>query len=108
MIQRKASRVPVQSRAVLASKVINEGCLIDVSTGGCAIETAMSPQKGDSLQLRFAIPNAGTVHIPLAIVRWVNGNRFGLEFIRTKDSERQKLSSFIGEMAEQEEPVFWV
>jgi hypothetical protein len=108
MIQRKGNRVPIQSRAVLASNVINEGRLVDVSKGGCAIEGAMGPRKGDSVQLRFGIPDAGTVHIPLAIVRWISGPRFGIEFIRTNETDMQKLSSFIRNMAEQEEPIFWV
>jgi len=73
MIQRKENRVPIQSRAVLASNAINEGRLVDVSKGGCAIEGAMGPNNGDSVQLRFGIPDGGTVHIPLAIVRWVSG-----------------------------------
>jgi len=108
MVQRKENRVPIQSRAVLASNVINEGRLVDVSKGGCAIEGAIGPNNGDSVQLRFGIPDGGTVHIPLAIVRWVSGRRFGIEFIRTKESDMQKLSSFIRSMAEQEEPIFWV
>jgi len=108
MIQRKGNRVPIHSRAVLATNVINEGRLIDVSKGGCAIEATIGPQIGESVQLRFGIPDAGTVHIPLAIVRWISGPRFGIEFIRTKESDMQKLSSFILNMAEQEEPIFWV
>src|SRR5215210_971845 len=100
MVERKEIRVPIQSRAVLASKAINEGRLVDVSKGGCAIEGAIAPKNGESVQLRFGIPDGGTVHIPLAIVRWVSGAGFGIEFIRTKESEMQKLSSFIRSMAE--------
>jgi hypothetical protein len=51
---------------------------------------------GDYVQLRLFLPDLQSpLHVPLAAVRWVEGNRVGLEFIRTAHEERNRLEVFV-------------
>jgi hypothetical protein len=50
-------------------------------------------KRGDSVHLRVFIPDHHIpLNIPLAIVRWVEKNRVGLEFIRSSQEDQIRLT----------------
>jgi PilZ domain len=75
---------------------VGEGRILDVSLPGCLLESAARLKAGDYVQLRLFLPDLQSpLHVPLAAVRWVEGNRVGLEFIRTSHEERNRLEVFV-------------
>ncbi len=73
-----------------------EGRLINLSMGGCAIESRVSVKSGSYLSLRLNLPDRkASVGVQLAPVRWSTGDAFGLEFIRMKDEAQAVLRGFL-------------
>ena len=59
-----------------------EGHALDLTVPGCLIESPVSVNEGDYLQLNVFIPGlTSPFSVPRAAVRWTNGSRFGVEFI---------------------------
>ena len=72
------------------------GLLLDLSTGGCRIESQITVEPGLSLELRIHVPDLEwPLMIEAAKVQWVSGQTFGLAFVRTTDTEHQRLGQVI-------------
>lgn len=77
---------------------ISEGRVFDVSVRGCFVGGSVLVKVGDRLQLRLCLPEAApdpSICVSLAVVRWVQGLRFGVEFIRVDEKDRARLNRFI-------------
>jgi hypothetical protein len=94
---RLGERVPIQCCLVLANGVqVGEGRVFDLSMRGCLVEGAVRVKAGDRLQLRLRLPHSHpSICVSVALVRWVQGRRFGLEFMRVEDTYRAHLDRFI-------------
>jgi hypothetical protein len=97
MKPRYSQRVAVCCSVIFAGDGgVGEGRLLDVSLPGCLLESAASLKSGDYVQLRLFLPDLQSpLHVPLAAVRWVDGTRVGLEFIRTSHEEQSRLRQFV-------------
>ncbi|MGE0275677.1 MAG: PilZ domain-containing protein [Nitrospiraceae bacterium] len=97
MKTRYSQRISVACSVIFAGDGgVGEGRIVDVSLPGCLLESAATLKSGDYVQLRLFLPDLQTpLHVPLAAVRWVDGNRVGLEFIRTSVEEQIRLESFV-------------
>jgi hypothetical protein len=70
----------------------------DVSSGGCRVESNLSITTGDFGQLLIDLPDStGPLKVSQAMVRWIQGKRYGLEFTRMEPNERGLLSRFISQ-----------
>ena len=78
--------------------------MLDVSMGGCRIESSVSVEPGMSLELRvFYAPDIEwPLKIEAASVQWVSGQTFELAFLRLKEGERQRLEQLIKRLMESE------
>ena len=73
-----------------------EGQLINISLGGCAIESAVSVTTGAFLKLEVKISEQETpMLVALAPVRWSNAGRFGTEFIAIDREPQHQLHQFL-------------
>lgn len=73
-----------------------EGQLINISLGGCAIESAVSVTTGAFLKLEVKISEQETpMLVALAPVRWSNVGRFGTEFIAIDREPQHQLQQFL-------------
>lgn len=64
----------------------------ELNTTGCQIETSTILPPGRYLTLRFYRPNAAEpIQVELARVRWANGRKFGVEFIRVNRTSQSSL-----------------
>ncbi len=100
--RRATPRFRVQFRTTfsVSSKLEGTGILLDLSVGGCRIESPLTPEPGISLELRIYVPD---IEWPLMIegatVQWVNGHTFGLGFVRLREPERERLRQVIARLA---------
>lgn len=95
---RKHLRFHVQFRSSFASvgMVGGEGDIVDLSIGGCRVESSTEVQPGASLEARFMTKTEEPpIRIQQAIVRWVKGNTFGLEFVTMESGEWARLQQTV-------------
>ena len=94
---RLGERLPIQCSLVIANGVqLGEGWVIDLSMRGCLVEGPVPVKAGDRLQLRLCLPDSHpSICVSIAVVRWVHGRRFGVEFMRVDDKYRAHLNRFI-------------
>lgn len=96
--RRATPRIRVQFRITFSATPALEGTgvILDLSAGGCRVESPLMLSPGASLELRIHVPDlAWPVMVDAATVQWVRDQTFGLAFLRMKDSERQRLDQLI-------------
>ncbi len=94
--RRRQQRIRVEFRVTLSfasGKISGEGKLLNVSQGGCAIESNQSLKAGDYVSLRIHPPDQGPpIAVESAAVRWVRGRDFGVEFVKIRPGELERLT----------------
>lgn len=76
--------------------VEGRGRALDLSQGGCRIESVMRVAEGHSFECRIHVPGLDwPLRIDEAHVRWVQGTTFGIAFIRLRPEEQAKLKIVI-------------
>ena len=96
-------RLRVQFRTTFAgaSNLEGAGNMLDLSPGGCRIESPVTLVPGFSVELRIHVPDLdGPIMIDRASVQWVSGLMFGVAFLRLKEDERQRLEQLIQHLIE--------
>ena len=81
--RRAASRLRVQFRTMFScsTKLEGTGVVLDLSTGGCRLESPVTMMPGVSLDLRIYVPDfRWPLMIEAASVQWVSDQIFGLAF----------------------------
>ena len=72
------------------------GLLLDLSAGGCRLESPLTLEPGVALELRIYVSG---LEWPLMIdgahVQWVSGQIVGLAFFRISQPEQQRLDQVI-------------
>jgi hypothetical protein len=94
---RKHTRFAVQLPASFSGDSFSaEGTILNVSAEGCAITSETVPGVGVYLQLTMQLRERDEpIQIDLAAVRWVSALRFGVEFIKIRSEERERLKKFV-------------
>ena len=97
--QRNHYRVPLAVQyPVMFSDVetIAEGKVMNLTVFGCAIECADTIPQGTTLRMRFILPDQ-TQSLPVeeAEVRWVQGNRMGIQFHKVERAVDFRLLGFV-------------
>ena len=84
-----------------------EATMLDVSTAGCRGSSVEAVQRGMILKLSLFLPDHHTwpLRTEDAIVRWVVGRQFGLEFTTLRTAQRQRLRALLLE-ARLDNPVW--
>lgn len=76
-----------------------QGKTLDLSDGGCRIETDQPVVVGASFECRIYVPDLSwPLRIDEAQVRWVKGKTFGLQFVTFRPEERMKLRQIIAKL----------
>jgi hypothetical protein len=75
------------------------GVILDLSVGGCQLESQWTMTPGSTLALRVQVPG---LERPLVIdgarVQWVTGQHVGLSFARVTRTEQQRLERVIADL----------
>lgn len=92
--ERRGRRLRLQCRLFFFGEedFEGEGLILDLSTGGCQARSLIPVQVGMTLRLSlFLRDQVWPVRIEGAVVRWVKGNSFGLEFIEIRSAPRERV-----------------
>ncbi len=75
--------------------------MLDLSSGGCRVESPIPVEPGLVLELRIYAPDVEwPLMIEAAHVQWVSGRTFGLAFFRITETEQQRLGQMIDHLLE--------
>ena len=73
-----------------------EATILDISTNGCRATSLTEVRVGLSLKLSlFLQDQQWPLRIDEALVRWVDGQTFGLELVGIRPAQRERLRAFI-------------
>lgn len=104
--RRAMPRLRVQFRTTFSasSKLEGTGVMLDLSRGGCRVESPVLVQLGVALELRIYIPDlAWPLMVEEASVQWASGQMFGLAFVRISQTEQQRLDQVLTVLREHRE-----
>jgi PilZ domain len=73
-----------------------EAKVLDVSTNGCSVQSSIDVKIGMMLKLSLFLPDfKWPLRVDQAMVRWIDGNQFGLEFTSIRLAQRERLRGLI-------------
>jgi len=76
------------------------GTILDLSAGGCRVESSVSLMPGVSVELRIFVPDLEwPLMIDVATVQWISGQTFGLAFFQIREAERERLEQVLRSLA---------
>ena len=100
--RRESARIPVRlALAFSGHQMRGEGTVVNLSTGGCQVETETTVSVGALLYLQLFISSQEKPIEVAAVVRSVRGDRVGLKFLRVSREEK-RLQAFLRERAREE------
>jgi hypothetical protein len=94
---RKHTRFAVQLPVSFSGdQLSDEGTILNLSAEGCAITSDTVVGAAVYLQLTMQLrEREEPVQVDLAAVRWVSATRFGVEFIKIRPEEGERLKQFV-------------
>ncbi len=101
--KRQQPRFTSQFRSIFSGgQREGQGRTLDLSTGGCKIETDLPVVVGDAFECRIYIPGLDwPLRIDEAQVRWVKARTFGIQFTKIQPDEEAKLKRVIASLNEE-------
>ena len=76
-----------------------QGRTLDISIGGCKIESDLKVEQGSIFECRLHVPGLDwPIRIDEAMVRWVESNMFGLAFTGVRPEELTKLKTVLANL----------
>lgn len=72
------------------------GHVIDLTVPGCRLQSTLLLDAGESVQLRVQVEGRKPLRIDLGVVRWVQDNMAGIEFIRMSEEDQVRLRQLVG------------
>lgn len=96
---RSRPRVPVDYPASFTGDdVSGHGTVRNLTLAGGEIESAVQLPLGAGLRLHVQPPSARpSIVIALGIVRWKEGERYGLEFVRFEGDAKEQLKDMLNQ-----------
>jgi hypothetical protein len=80
-----------------------QGRTLDISVGGCKVESDMKVAQGARFECRLHVPGLDwPLRIDEVTVRWVDGNSFGVAFSRIDPAEFAKLKMVLTNLEQEE------
>jgi|GEM_PF-982609 len=99
----RPTRIQVNIKALYSYKGCEgEGTIIDISTGGLAMEVKQIFVPGDLLRIRFRLEGVSATEIDIwGIVRSVNGTLLGIKFEEISNENREKIDQYVTHLLSQ-------
>lgn len=75
---------------------VGEGILTNLSLMGCSVLCDREALRGSDVRVSVLLPDQTTaLSIELGTIKWVQGEQFGVEFLRVPLEARQRLNSML-------------
>jgi hypothetical protein len=75
---------------------VGEGILTNLSLMGCSVLCDREVLRGSDVRVSVLLPDQTTaLSIELGTIKWVQGEQFGVEFLRVPLEARQRLNSML-------------
>lgn len=99
---RKNQRVDVNFGGTFAGEVFaGQGTITNLSVGGCSIESKITLPAQSVVGLKIELPDSQwPLEIERAVVRWVRGNTFGLEFETLSKPDTTRLQHLLCDLGQ--------
>jgi len=99
--RRVQPRFTTQFRSIFSgSQLEGDGRTLDISVGGCKVESEMPVSIGHTFECRLHIPGLDwPLRIEEVTVRWVDGSTFGVSFTRLRSEELAKLRRVVARLS---------
>jgi len=79
------------------------GRTLDLSIGGCKIESETAVGQGDKFECRLHVPDPDwPIMIDEATIRWVEGKTFGMAFTQIRMGEQDKIRALISKLEQEQ------
>lgn len=93
MSLRYSERVSVEGEVLFSGLgVCGRGRVLDVSLPGCLLESTELVRVGDYIRLKLCLSDQlSPIQVSLAVVRRVDGDQVGVEFIRSPEEDQARL-----------------
>lgn len=101
MYQRRCARYSVHFRSTMSTPQIPEssGTALDLSIRGCRVQSFVPVIPGIRMKLSILVPQPeSAIEIDQAVVRWVVGQEFGLEFASITPEQFERLTKVIQQL----------
>jgi hypothetical protein len=100
-------RVPVGYSATIQSDAgAGEGVLLDLSLTGCRLRSDIVLNAGTYLALRIAVAQEPTpLAVEVSVVRWCKDGHFGVEFLRYRQGDRERVTNLVAALPPTEIPT---
>jgi len=97
MDSREHHRKPAQLPGTFAGEdTQGKGKVTNLSEGGCSFTSDVLPKVGTFMEAAIQLGDpANSLLINVAVVRWVDKNDFGLEFINLQQDEKNRLHQYL-------------
>lgn len=95
---RRHQRFPVHFHSVLSGPKLSEsvGTIVNLSEGGCCVETDSQVYTGIQVALRLHVPGEESpILIEQAAVRWTRGRELGVGFITMAPPHKERLGQLL-------------
>jgi len=94
---RYCERITTEYPVIFAGEsYVGEGTVLNVSVPGCEILSKKPVEPGAYLEMKILVPDSdSSLWVGLAKVRWCNGHRFGVEFIRMLGEDQVRLGRLV-------------
>src|SRR5262245_64241102 len=100
---RLAKRIAVTGEASVKwvlTEDSDDGTLLDVSRKGARLRVNHLFQRGQKLTLMLNLPwDEPPVEVRLAVVKWVQDDTVGVEFLKLEDGDRVSLDVFLASLS---------
>lgn len=89
------TRIPVSCPVIFQTDwYMDEGEILNLSLPGCAIESSRCLIHDEYVRLQVLLPD-NMLRIEVAKVRWSDGKRFGLEFLKLPEAHKERLMGLV-------------
>ena len=102
--RRAQPRFTAQFRSTFSGRAEEwHGRTLDISIGGCRIESHVKVAQGATFECRLHVPGLDwPIRIDEALVRWVEGDTFGIAFTRARSEELAKVKKVLANLEQNE------
>lgn len=93
---RQYLRLPTQYPVDFGGQAMfGEGVVVNLSLGGCTIDSSCPVPLNTTLKLRIHLPDGAPIVIQEAVVQWTRQGRFGVTTMLLEPRQRDRLRRFI-------------